>query len=107
MSPAGRWLPLATPSGSALNRAEPGVRLDHDSGLMHISTRDGRTVVVGGVDEQRFKAVVDIATRTATGAWAPARDSACIRNLSTPRALDPGWRDRLRTTWAAWKADVE
>ena len=50
----GSWLRLDTPSGSALIRAKPGVSLDHDSGLMRMSARDGRTVVVSGVDDQQF-----------------------------------------------------
>ncbi len=29
------------------------------------------------------------------------------RHLIEPGALDPGWRDRIRTLWAAWKAEVD
>ena len=29
------------------------------------------------------------------------------RHLIEPGALDPGWRDRIRTLWAAWTAEVD
>ena len=61
----GRWLRLDTSSDSALIRTEPGVCLDHDRGLMRITTRDGRTLVVSEVSEQRFKEVVTLVTQTA------------------------------------------
>ena len=44
----GRWRRLDTSPASALVRAEPGVRLDHDRAFMRITTRDGGVVVVPG-----------------------------------------------------------
>ena len=64
----GRWLRLDTSSESALIRTEPGVWLDHDRGLMPITTRDGRTVVISEVSDQQFKEVVTPITRTANRA---------------------------------------
>ena len=29
------------------------------------------------------------------------------RHLIEPGVLNPGWRDRIRTLWAAWKAEVD
>ena len=29
------------------------------------------------------------------------------RHLIEPGVLDPGWRDRIRTLWAAWRAEVD
>ena len=29
------------------------------------------------------------------------------RHLIEPGLLDPGWRDRVRTLWEAWKAEVD
>lgn len=64
----GRWLRLNTSSESALSRSEPGVCLDHDRGLMRISARDGRTVVVSEVSDERFKKIVTLVTQTANRA---------------------------------------
>ena len=63
-----RRLRLDTSSESALIRTEPGVCLDHDRGLMGITTRDGRTLVVSEVSDQRFKEVVTLVTQTANRA---------------------------------------
>ena len=64
----GRWLRLDTSSESALIRSEPGVCLDHDRGLMRITARDGRTLVVSGVNDERFKEIVTLITQTANRA---------------------------------------
>ena len=64
----GRWLRLDTSSETALIRTEPGVCLDHDRGLMRITARDGRTLVVSEVSDKRFKEIVTLVTQTANRA---------------------------------------
>ena len=56
----GRWLRLDTSGGSALFRAEPGLSLDHDRGAMRVRARDGREVVVSGIDDVVFDRVVEV-----------------------------------------------
>ena len=74
--------------------------------------KDGRFKDPGMAARPAFDAVFFSAM-----AWCLARGVSVVRrkdlptsverHLIGPEALDPGWRDRIRTLWAAWKAEVD
>ena len=74
--------------------------------------KDGRFKDPGMAARPAFDAVFFSAM-----AWCLARGVSVVRrkdlptsverHLIGPGALDPGWRDRIRTLWAAWKAEVD
>jgi len=74
--------------------------------------KDGRLTGPGIAARPAFDAVF-----FSTMAWCLARGMSVVRrkdlptsverHLIEPGVLDPGWRDRIRTLWEAWKAEVD
>ena len=74
--------------------------------------KDGRLKVPGIAARAAFDAVF-----FSTMAWCLIRGVSVVRredlptsverHLIEPGVLNPGWRDRIRTLWAAWKVEVD
>ena len=92
-----------------LKRARSDLKvLDHELDLL----KDGRFKDPGMAARPAFDAVFFSAM-----AWCLVRGVSVVRrrdlpasverHLIEPGVLDPGWRDRIRTLWRAWKAEVD
>ena len=74
--------------------------------------KDGRFEYLGMAAQPAFDAVFFSAM-----AWCLTRGVSVVRrkdlptsverHLIEPGALDPGWQNRIRTVWSAWKAEVD